>query len=124
MMATVIRHPAYTPPMPAVTRILSQFDRDNLAGFIEVALALLDLAEGDADMEDSDEDCCTAFDDCSATPRSDDGRAGDADDAEDEGEAEPDKFDAPTIDYAFDQRVIPPNRVFRNSGLHVDNDAT
>ena len=87
-MATVIRHPAFTPPMPAVTRILSQFDRDKLASFIEVAIGLLDLAEGDTDIEDDNEDCCPAFDDYAATetPRSDDGSAGDPDDTEDDGD--------------------------------------
>jgi hypothetical protein len=37
--------------MPAVARILSQFDRPKLAGFVEVAIGLLDAMDGDADEE-------------------------------------------------------------------------
>ncbi len=50
-MATTFRHPSALPPMPAVARILSQFDRPQLAGFIEVAIGLLDGADGDPDVE-------------------------------------------------------------------------
>lgn len=53
MMATVIQHPAAIAPMPAVTRILARFDRRQLAGFIEVAIGLLDVMDGDADLEGS-----------------------------------------------------------------------
>ena len=44
---------AHLPPPPpaAVSRILSRFDRDQLAGFIAIAIDLLDVAEGDADVE-------------------------------------------------------------------------
>jgi hypothetical protein len=38
-------------PMPAVTRVLAQFQPAQLASFIEVAIGLLDLAEGDPDAE-------------------------------------------------------------------------
>lgn len=41
------------PPMPAVARILSRFDRDQLAGFIAVAIDLADAMEGDSDLEDN-----------------------------------------------------------------------
>lgn len=51
LMATVIQHPAATAPMPAVARILAQFDRPKLASFIEVAISLLDVADGDLDLE-------------------------------------------------------------------------
>ena len=34
-----------------IERVLSTFDRAQLSGFIEVALALLDLADGDPDIE-------------------------------------------------------------------------
>lgn len=48
---TTIQHPRALPPMPAVVRILSQFDRPQLAGFIEVAIGLLDTLDGDPDIE-------------------------------------------------------------------------
>lgn len=38
-------------PPAAVTRVLATFDRDQLAGFIAVAIDLLDLAAGDPDVE-------------------------------------------------------------------------
>ena len=44
-----------TPPMPAVARILARFERDQLAGFIAVALDLIDTLDGDADLEDEGE---------------------------------------------------------------------
>ena len=44
-------HPAAFPPMPAVARILSRFDRGKLEGFITVAIGLLDVFDGDADEE-------------------------------------------------------------------------
>ena len=43
-----------TLPMPAVTRILARFERDQLAGFIAVALDLLDTLDGPEDAEDDD----------------------------------------------------------------------
>ena len=42
-----------TPPMPAVARILARFERDQLAGFIAVALDLLDTIDGDPEAEDN-----------------------------------------------------------------------
>ena len=42
-----------TPPMPAVARILARFERDQLAGFIAVALDLIDTLDGDPDMENA-----------------------------------------------------------------------
>ena len=126
MMATLIRHPAFTPPMPAVTRILAQFDREQIEGFIEIAIGLLDIADGDPDAEEDNQDCCVACDDTGGKHVWNgygNHLPGDPDDAEDVGDAEPDHFDTPPIDYAFDQRIILPNRVFGNSGFHVDNDA-
>jgi hypothetical protein len=42
----------FTPPPPAaVTRVLATFDRNQLEGFIAVAIDLLDLADGDPDLE-------------------------------------------------------------------------
>ena len=52
----VTQHPAALAPMPAVARIMSRFDRDQLAGFVEVAISLLDVAEGDPDLEDNADD--------------------------------------------------------------------
>jgi len=45
------------PPAPpaAVSRVLAAFDRDQLAGFIEVAIGLLDVANGDPDLEEDDD---------------------------------------------------------------------
>jgi len=45
--------PNQFPPMPAVARILSKFGRDQLHGFIEVALDLADAMDGDPDIEDA-----------------------------------------------------------------------
>ena len=42
-----------TPPMPAVARILARFERDQLAGFIAVALDLIDTLDGDPDFENA-----------------------------------------------------------------------
>jgi hypothetical protein len=47
----VLIHPRAFPPMPAVARILSQFERPQLASFIEVAISLLDQEDGDPDVE-------------------------------------------------------------------------
>lgn len=41
------------PPPAAVSRVLASFDRGQLEGFIAVAIDLLDLADGDPDLEDS-----------------------------------------------------------------------
>ena len=53
------------PPAPAVMAILSRFDREQLAGFIEIAIELADPLDGDPDLEGScDEDeisRCTDF---------------------------------------------------------------
>lgn len=38
-------------PMPAVARILARFEREQLAGFIAVALDLIDTLDGDPDLE-------------------------------------------------------------------------
>lgn len=43
--------PNQFPPMPAVARILSRFDRAQLEGFISVAIDLADALDGDADLE-------------------------------------------------------------------------
>ncbi len=41
-------------PMPAVARILAGFEREQLANFIEVAIGLLDLEDGDPDSHEGD----------------------------------------------------------------------
>ncbi len=43
---------AYIPRAPAAARILSQFRRVDLEGFIAVAIGVLDELDGDADVED------------------------------------------------------------------------
>ena len=43
--------PGTIPPMPAVARILSRYDRGKLAAFVTVAIDLLDVLEGDSDRE-------------------------------------------------------------------------
>lgn len=61
-MATQPLHPAHQPvtfpgafpPMPAVARILSRFDHDQLAGFIAVAIDLADALDGPADPDSAD----------------------------------------------------------------------
>lgn len=64
MMASAAHTPAQgvplpaigLPPMPAVARVLAGFQRDQLASFVEVAIGLLDIADGDADEEDNGDD--------------------------------------------------------------------
>ena len=43
-------------PMPAVAKILSRYDRSQLEDFISVAIGLLDVADGDPDLETDDSD--------------------------------------------------------------------
>lgn len=43
--------PNQFPPMPAVARNLSRFDRAQLHGFIAVAIDLADAMDGDPDLE-------------------------------------------------------------------------
>ena len=58
IMKSVSAFPA-TPPMPAVARILARFERVQLAGFIAVAIDLLDTLDGDP--EDYEGDTEDAF---------------------------------------------------------------
>lgn len=51
MAASLLHHPAKPPRIPAVTRILAQFERPQLEGFISVAISLLDAIDGDPDEE-------------------------------------------------------------------------
>lgn len=46
--------PPVTPvPPAAISRVLSRFDREQLAGFVAVAIDLMDLADPDSDAEDA-----------------------------------------------------------------------
>ena len=45
--------PGTFPPMPAVARVLSRFDRAQLESFIAVAIDLADTLDGDPDQEDA-----------------------------------------------------------------------
>ena len=38
-------------PMPAVALILSRFDRAQLGSFVEIAIELMDVAQGDTNLE-------------------------------------------------------------------------
>lgn len=49
----ILEHIPTSPPMPAVARILSRFDRQQLEGFLSVAIDLLDFADGDPDAENA-----------------------------------------------------------------------
>ena len=40
-------------PMPAVARVLGRYDRAHIESFIEVAIGLLDVMDGDPDSEDA-----------------------------------------------------------------------
>lgn len=51
------------PEMPAVTSILSRYDRHQVEAFIEIAVAMLDALDGDPD----DQDCADAEDDFAFT---------------------------------------------------------
>ena len=78
-------HPAALPPMPAVTRILSRFDRPKLEGFITVAIGLLDVMDGEADAEDDDPgECADAREDDDPAEADDHGGGN----VEDQGEIE------------------------------------
>ena len=51
-----IRAPFIPIPPAVISRALSRFDREQLSGFIAVAIDLLDFADGDRDLElDGDE---------------------------------------------------------------------
>ena len=56
IMGAPTRAPVIPVPPAAITRVLSRFDRDQLAGFITVAIDLLDVAAGDPDLEDGGDD--------------------------------------------------------------------
>lgn len=60
-MLNTIPHPATIPPMPAVARILSRYDRDHLSAFISVAIDLIDILDGDTDLEEMDAEDSFSF---------------------------------------------------------------
>lgn len=65
--------------------ILQRISRDRLEAFIEAAITLLDLADGDCDLEEDNEDACPARDDsgtCKFYDGYGDGHPGDQADAE------------------------------------------
>ena len=51
-MSALAAFPA-SPPLIAVARVLGRFDRLTLEAFMTVAVEMLDLADGDADLEDN-----------------------------------------------------------------------
>ena len=53
-MSALAAFPA-SPPLIAVARVLGRFDRSTLEAFMTVAVELLDVADGDADLEDEGE---------------------------------------------------------------------
>ena len=71
-------------PMPAVALILSRFDRAQLGSFVEIAIELMNVAQGDTDLEPevTEQDDEPEIDD---EPEEDDHGGGNADD---EGEVE------------------------------------
>ncbi|HVR89469.1 MAG TPA: hypothetical protein VHG29_00040 [Novosphingobium sp.] len=54
--AAPVTLPGSMPPIPAVARILARFDRDQLHGFIAVAIDLADAMEPDSDLEPDGDD--------------------------------------------------------------------
>ena len=51
-MSALAAFPA-SPPLIAVARVLGRFDRSTLEAFMTVAVEMLDLADGDADLEEN-----------------------------------------------------------------------
>lgn len=57
LRAPTIPHPAKPPLMPAAQRILLRYakhDRASLEAFLSLAIELLDVLDGDPDLEDDD----------------------------------------------------------------------
>lgn len=53
-MGNILNHPSAFPAAPAIMRVLAQFDRENIEGFIAVAIGLLDVMDGEPDDEETD----------------------------------------------------------------------
>lgn len=52
--SALVTFPNQVPPMPAVARILSRYDRAKLEAFVSVAIDLLDVLDGDPDLEEEE----------------------------------------------------------------------
>ena len=61
---TPVRAPFNPAPPAAVTRVLTRFDRADLASFIAVAIDLLDVADGDTDIEENGDEGDHSFAEC------------------------------------------------------------
>ena len=72
-------------PMPAVALILSRLDRAQLGSFVEIAIELMDVADGNPDLELDDEPEVDDEQEIDDEPEEDDHSGGSADD---EGEPE------------------------------------
>ena len=90
-------------PMPAVALILSRFDRTQLGSFVEIAIELMDVAQGDTDLEPevTEQDDEPEIDD---EPELDDHGGGNV---EDEGETAEAEDAAGCGDYGIDQSTGP-----------------
>ena len=86
-------------PMPAVALILSRFDRAQLGSFVEIAIELMDVAQGDTDLEPevTEQDDEPEVDD---EPEQDDHGGGNV---EDEGESIESEDAAGCGSYGIDQ---------------------
>lgn len=63
--SALVTLPSHVAPMPAVMRTLAQFDRKSLEAFIIVAISLLDVVDGDPDVElNGDETDHTGSEEC------------------------------------------------------------
>ena len=90
-------------PMPAVALILSRFDRAQLGSFVEIAIELMDVAQGDTDLEPevTEQDDEPEVDD---EPEQDDHGGGNV---EDEGESAEAEDVAGCGSYGIDQSTGP-----------------
>lgn len=117
------------PPPAAVSRVLSRYDRDQLAAFITVAIDLLDLTDGDTDLETegleddfmrhhpdgpgcpvADRDGCPAHDDDLGRLFGDD-KPGDPDDQEDDDPAATD-IDGGEGEGDFGRGILPERPIY------------
>jgi len=97
-MATLIQHPS-TAPAIAATRLLASYDRHKLEAFIEIAIGLLDMIDGDPDLEDDD------------ASEDDDPAGGNVEDERQEEEWRPEGISMPKPIYGVDQSAGPVNTV-------------
>lgn len=129
MMSSALHHAASAPPMPAVARILSRFDRHHLAAFIAVAIDLLDTLDGDNDSEDSGDETDNDqseedFLDYSRFGNGPGCDVGDPDaehDGRENGDDAGDHHEMNPPKYATDQRILlNRNHAFTGAGLNID----